>query len=530
METRFYGHKAETMIFDIVKDTGLISQGNTSFFNFNETAFTLEVSESSIKISRGNPLQLTNEEFQYAYEHRSLNELYTHLLYFFIHNQRFNSIEINQTVINLKVNYSFPIRTQKQDAGDKRVSSNLDLEELKYLLMKYRGGYLIDYNLGNISITNRARGELQGIGYQTESTQSMKIALLEYLERCCASEVLDGTITAKYEDLMDEAINPEKFGIYYDHLLHYSKIQLTRYDPSLEIDWVRAKSLKFDNEKYVPEQMIQYLREDILNRYVYESSNGCALGSSLDEAIFYSILETLERDQFMKSWFYGNPIKEIVFSEGDKRFRGMQLYYQEMGYSLQFFYLDNLMRIPVIWCLITSEDDNNLYYSFTGLGAHLNVKHALESAFVEANRAFKLLNRVDSVKAKEGVKEVESSHEINEVSHHMYYFLSYQSRSLIQDKTKAPGQISYAELEQYSYQDLNISNELEHLMFRIKDYYEDILIIDQKNALLDSFSLFCTKALLIGSVPFDFTSKLIRQYDGDKENIKLEQRNIHPLG
>lgn len=47
----------------------------------------------------------------------------------------------------------------------------------------------------------------------------------------------------------------------------------------------------------IPESLAYYSlgRED---SFVYETSNGCALGGSLEEAIFHAILEAAERDSF----------------------------------------------------------------------------------------------------------------------------------------------------------------------------------------------------------------------------------------
>jgi thiazole/oxazole-forming peptide maturase SagD family component len=42
--------------------------------------------------------------------------------------------------------------------------------------------------------------------------------------------------------------------------------------------------------------------------FVYEISNGCALGGCLEEAILYGILEVAERDAFLMTWYGRMPV------------------------------------------------------------------------------------------------------------------------------------------------------------------------------------------------------------------------------
>lgn len=64
----------------------------------------------------------------------------------------------------------------------------------------------------------------------------------------------------------------------------------------------------------VPESLAYYSlgRED---SFVYETSNGCALGGSLEEAIFHGILEAAERDSFclpgMPGFHFGSWISTL---------------------------------------------------------------------------------------------------------------------------------------------------------------------------------------------------------------------------
>lgn len=544
MEMKFYGHSFKELLLEVLKDTRVVEESLDSSkfqFFFHKNNFVAESKADAVRISRRNSSADPSfedgmnhsdkiDEFIYRSQHHHLFDLMRHLYHFFIHVGRYQSITICPNQVSLKINYSLQETTIKDSPHAKRVSSSMDLDELKHLLMTYKGGYVINRNEGSVSIANRKKFVIQGYGFDFDQTQSVRKALLEYLERWAATYELAGTVLGSYEDLSGAgAMNPALFGLY-DEVNESGQLSLARYDSKLVMHWVKAKSLLNDAEYYVPEQLSQYLKDELFNRYVYESSNGCAIGNSLVEASFYSILEVIERDLFMKCWFYQQPLKKIQFKGAcELLVGGKQLYLEELGYSLAFYYMDNPMRIPAIWCLITSQDDKNPFYSVTGLGCHLHLQDAVAASFFEAYKSFKDIREQDCAKLRMKIKKIEQSQQIDDVIEHVHYFLSYQSKTLIENITAAAEPINFAELASHSYEDRDLVKELDELLRRIRCHYSDVLIINQGNPFLQAFGLSCTKALLAGAVPLDFTSHYIRQFAGDPDQIKKTQRNIHPL-
>ena len=51
--------------------------------------------------------------------------------------------------------------------------------------------------------------------------------------------------------------------------------------------------------------------------FVYETSNGCALGGSLEEAIFHGIMEVVERDSFLLTWYAKLPLPRLDLSSAN---------------------------------------------------------------------------------------------------------------------------------------------------------------------------------------------------------------------
>src|SRR5207302_2879431 len=72
--------------------------------------------------------------------------------------------------------------------------------------------------------------------------------------------------------------------------------------------WVWGYSFERQRPILVPEQSAYYglhrfSEAGAGSSFVYEISNGCALGNCLEEAIFYGILEVAERDAFLMTWY-----------------------------------------------------------------------------------------------------------------------------------------------------------------------------------------------------------------------------------
>ena len=79
------------------------------------------------------------------------------------------------------------------------------------------------------------------------------------------------------------------------------------FDPERPINWVWGYSFSQKRPILVPEILAYYSLGDG-DGFVYETSNGGALGGSLEEANLYGIFEVVERDSFLMTWYGQLPI------------------------------------------------------------------------------------------------------------------------------------------------------------------------------------------------------------------------------
>lgn len=100
-----------------------------------------------------------------------------------------------------------------------------------------------------------------------------------------------------FHDLEDYALNPLTLGVHTNEHYNRDGFPFKPFDPDYEQNWVWGYSLSQNRTILVPES-IAYYSLGHRDAYVYETSNGCAIGGSLEEAIFHGILEVVERDAF----------------------------------------------------------------------------------------------------------------------------------------------------------------------------------------------------------------------------------------
>lgn len=103
--------------------------------------------------------------------------------------------------------------------------------------------------------------------------------------------------------------------------------------------------MRDDEPILVPEQLVYYVRDGEPGSFVDECSNGCAVGSTPEEALLHGLLELVERDAFVLGWYAGLALPEIdIASLTDPGTRHMIDRIRLHGYDVRLF--DNRIDLP----------------------------------------------------------------------------------------------------------------------------------------------------------------------------------------
>ncbi|GGT14137.1 TOMM precursor leader peptide-binding protein [Streptomyces purpureus] len=221
-------------------------------------------------------------------------------------------------------------------------------------------------------------------GQANSFTGSRDLAFLEGLERYAGTHRRTGgrLLTASYEELGDRALDPAECGFYAPETYRDDPM-VSPFDPRRPIPWVYGHSLRDDRPVLVPARLVHYSAGLAADNFVFECSNGCAIGSCREEALLGALLELIERDAFLLGWYGGLPLTEIdLASLASPAVRAMADRAALHGYDVHAF--DNRidLAVPVVTGLAVRRDGGPGLFSF-GAGAALDPEAAVEAALSE---------------------------------------------------------------------------------------------------------------------------------------------------
>ncbi|MFE2267858.1 TOMM precursor leader peptide-binding protein [Streptomyces lavendulae] len=221
-------------------------------------------------------------------------------------------------------------------------------------------------------------------GHTDTFDRSARVGVLEGLERYAGMRARSRTtsVTGSLRSFGSGAVDPREVGLYGERF-HRDNPRVRPFDPDREIPWVWGWSLRDREPRLVPEVLTYYHAPGLENRFVQESSNGCASGGSLAEACYFGLMEVVERDAFLLAWYGRQPLPEIDPATSSRAStRAMVDRLALYGYRARFFDTRISFPIPVVTAVAERFDGGTGRMCF-GAGAGLDPESALDSALCE---------------------------------------------------------------------------------------------------------------------------------------------------
>ncbi|MFQ6583342.1 TOMM precursor leader peptide-binding protein [Priestia megaterium] len=368
-------------------------------------------------------------------------------------------------------------------------------------------------------------------------------AILEGLERYCgfAPRGKRTIVHEPYYKLKKQALNPYTIGLHSQKQYATPGFPFRPFDPHLPINWVWGYSLSQNRPILVPETLAYYGlggSED----FVYENSNGCALGGSLEEAILYGIFEIVERDSFLMTWYGKLPIPRLdPYSTNS---RELQLMIQRLqtvaGFDVHLFNSTTENRIPSIWAIAKNTKHKGLNL-LCAAGAHIDPLKAAKGAVHELSG---MLLTMDDKIEKNREKYLQMYNNPTLVFH-------MEDHSMLYGLTEAEERLSFLLDNQRPLQSFeqefspickqaDLLDDLKDVLDVFKQLKLDVIVVDQTTPELKRNSLYCVKVLIPGMLPMTFGYHLTRLTGLDrvvnvpvelgysKKPLKFSQLNQYP--
>ncbi|MFE3722491.1 TOMM precursor leader peptide-binding protein [Streptomyces cyaneofuscatus] len=221
-------------------------------------------------------------------------------------------------------------------------------------------------------------------GQANRYATSRTLAYLEGLERYAGTHRRRGTspVVDSYRNLAGQALNPADCGFYAPET-YASDPLVSPFDPDRAIPWVWGHSLRDDRPVLVPARLAHYSAGVDADNFVFECSNGCATGGSLEEAILFGLLELVERDAFLLAWYGRARLTAIDLTTATTpAVRSMLDRAALHGYDVHAFDTRMDLAVPVVTALAVRRDGGHGTLSFSA-AAGFDPADTVEAALSE---------------------------------------------------------------------------------------------------------------------------------------------------
>ncbi len=351
-------------------------------------------------------------------------------------------------------------------------------------------------------------------GYgRTESREGSElVAMLEALERFCGHEPRrhGGATRGSFESLRrqygDAVVDPRTFVLHDAEQMAQPSFDLEPYSDALAFNWAWGWSMRQQRPVLVPEQMVYYRLGDTpgqpLNRFVYETSSGCALGGCVEEAALYGLMEVLERDAYLTSW-YGRiaPRALQLDAVADERVAALVARSRAQGYEVHAFDMRLDIDVPLVWALIVDPRADAPVKSYCASAGHARWEQALFAALVEVTTSMGVYQVSMPPLRERALAMARDPWQVRSMADHvLLYSLPevYPRLSFLFDGPPAqplPAPEAAA---------TDVRDELLRRVQQTLAVASDVIVVNQSWAPMQALNLHCVKVLAPGLTPVTF--------------------------
>ena len=342
-------------------------------------------------------------------------------------------------------------------------------------------------------------------GHTADYRRSLKVGLLEGLERFAGMRpVAKRTrVVASLAALGDAALDPRVCGLYTEEF-HAAEPDVRPFTPDREIAWVWGWSLRDRRPVLVPEILTYYSAPGgLAERFVQESSNGCASGGCLEEAVYFGLMEVIERDAFLLSWYGQAALPEIdpgTVTRPETRALIDRL--TLIGYPPRFFDTRVSFDVPVVTA-VAARADGGLGALCFGAGASLDPEEALAAGLSEiATDAAKVRGRTERDEARLRTLAADFDQVVRLHDHPMLYGLPEMRRHAAFLLDGPRERVPLADLRVPLADDLR--EDLERCVDQVTRAGFDVIVVEQAGPEQARLGLATDSVLVPGLIPIDF--------------------------
>jgi ribosomal protein S12 methylthiotransferase accessory factor len=288
---------------------------------------------------------------------------------------------------------------------------------------------------------------------------------------------------------------------------------LIPYDPDRVCRWVWGYSFLHQAPLLVPEHCAYYGVPISAENpaFVFDVSNGCALGHCLEEAIFHGMLEVIERDAFLLTWYaqLGIPRLDLT-SVTDPLIRLLVEHLQyHSGYTLYAWNMTLDHALPCIWLLAVDEHARTgMPKAHVATGSHPYPEQALLRALRELTAVLSTASDLLQEHRSEALEMLADANLVQIMDQHplVYYLPEAFERFQFLYHAQPPLTFPQAFMDAYQHpsSSLDLCDDLVALIRHYLQHNVDVIVVEQTAPEYLPCGLRCAKVIMPGLLPMTF--------------------------
>jgi ribosomal protein S12 methylthiotransferase accessory factor len=378
-----------------------------------------------------------------------------------------------------------------------------------------------------ISDGGEGHAQLSGTGRTLSYEQSQLAAIAETLERYGGQrpKTRRTTVIASYRELGEQALDPTTLGLHTAEQYALPGFRYVPYHQDLVCPWVWSYSFQRQAPILVPKHIGYYgwLRLGAAKpadgekpspeqtAFVYEISNGCALGSCLEEAIFHGILEVAERDAFLMTWYAQLSVPRLDPRSATDPELALMLENIEAasGYTIYVYNTTLDHGVPCCWVMAVDEQERDgMPKALCAAGSHPNPELAVLNALQELEMMVKRLFNDFQLAREAALEMLFDPMAVKEMEHHsLLYYLpeAFERLSFLYDSPQVPQTFESAFSDFYNHEPcMDLRDDLTALIDHYARRGIDIVVVDQTAPEHAAQGFHCVKVIMPGMLPMTF--------------------------
>ena len=365
---------------------------------------------------------------------------------------------------------------------------------------------------------------------------SATAAVLEGLERHAGLSCHDGERIRRavsFQQLGDAAVHPMRLGVY-ESTYYQTDERVAAFSENRPMDWAVGSLLGSTQLRYVPADYAYFGHRPQL---IYGNSSGSATGSSLEEAVFFGMLETIERDSFIFHWMTRtSPARISASSVRDVTCQTLMARLAAVGARVVLLDGRLDLRVPVAFAVVLGPAGEYGAFSMAA-GAHFEPIEAVRRALSEVStHYFRFAEHSESAAHGHLSNVVNEPQKVTDLEEHALLYGMPQALPMAQFLIESPIERSFADTYDDWQQDrprtLSVLDDIGFMQTVLRDAgHDEVIWIDQTTTHQAPLGLRTVKTLIPGLLPIDFGHGRCRSTDLPRLRHLLKHmgRRAHPL-